>query len=655
MVEGLMAGLQKTVAQLTNVLDERNLQILQLQKKLESDATLKQLRGEKAALEHRCQTVQRNFRLHAKEAEESIRKRDERIAALSREVRGVEVPKAVEDGLSRQLDKQILQANERIQTVTTELRFTRNRLHGEEQTNRELSTRLLSLQQAMESHKLEKEAAIQQMQSEHRRELETSGQAVEVARDKAAHREKQAEMTRAERHLITQMKQLVKVYKKKVDAAEKTEGELQKATLRLSEMETYKLKFQEKQSQLEKTEEELGMTKAMAATARGEVERWKHMAKQHLAADEDLTPEALRRAVVCSFQETEKLTQKMTEAESAQQQGEAMLAERAEQLRKVTSQSERLRGTIMIKDRALDAVQKQRKQLDDRLKLLQLELTGERRTPTGDRTDRAIKSLQTQIIANEQALAERDALITELCKMKEEIMGSGATSHESLSATRTCATTEKEEKERLQKLVEAVSEENRILKMTEKVQVHTKSSSTAGDEMVAMRKEMERLQDALSAEQIAFREFRGDDGAEGGRKRRREDGGREELASLLRQVEAEQARAHIVKKYLEDAIKELRDLVNLVLGWEIRIQDDEWESCYTFRNLHNKHDGEVVFTRRKEANKEDEELEMSLNGYYISKWESNPTWRGCYSVGKYALFLAKTLVLEHDGAEGKSI
>eukprot|EP00922_Rhytidocystis_sp_ex-Travisia-forbesii_P010667 GHVS01015625.1.p1 GENE.GHVS01015625.1~~GHVS01015625.1.p1 ORF type:complete len:720 (+),score=154.40 GHVS01015625.1:35-2194(+) len=662
-----MTVMEKT--QITSKPEEANIQILQ--KAVRMDDILRDLRGDKAALEHRCQALQQKYQLQTKETEQSIRKRDARIAGLERDVRkigdsvgGSDVSSASDEVKWRQkLETQLKEAYGRMETIATELRATKKRFDEEEAKNRKLSSRVLSMEGISQRNNIDKQIQIQKVEASHREELERTREAAAVARGEAAHRQNQAEVTRSERDLFSQMKQLVKVYKKKVDAAEKTENELQKSKLLLTEMDASKQKVQEKQRQMERAEEQLGVAKAMEEAARCEVDKWQQMAKDHLRPDEQPTPEALQRTVICVFHERQQLMQKMTEAETSKQRGDDMLSEKSEQLRKVTSQCERLRSTVMIKDKAIESSQQQRKQLEDRFRLLQIELTGERRTPTGDRTERAIKSLQGQIAANEQALAERDKLVTELCKMKEDMDNpTSPTPREPTEAiSRACVGTETEEKKRLHKLVEALSEENRVLK-AKRVDICDDKRRANVDELSVMRNQMEKLKDKLSFEQTAFREYQHNHPEEGndGKKRRREEGG--DVTTLRKQVEAEQARAEIVKKYLEEAIADLREFVHVVLGWELRLQDDESESYYTLTNLNNKHDGSIVFTRRKddptrEKDEQQEMIDMRLNGYYISRWELNETWRNCYN-GNYPLFCAKTLVLEADemsggGAEGR--
>eukprot|EP00922_Rhytidocystis_sp_ex-Travisia-forbesii_P023693 GHVS01034742.1.p1 GENE.GHVS01034742.1~~GHVS01034742.1.p1 ORF type:complete len:201 (+),score=42.65 GHVS01034742.1:675-1277(+) len=155
--------LQTRVSELTSIVEERNLQLLQLRKKVESDETVRELRGEKASLEQRCQTAQRNFRLQAKESEESIQKS---ILTLTRDAE-IRQRRSVEGGgdakWRQTLEKKVQDSNDRIETLITELRFTKKRLHGEETKSRDLSTHAVKLEEAMEHSRLEQAAAIQQV------------------------------------------------------------------------------------------------------------------------------------------------------------------------------------------------------------------------------------------------------------------------------------------------------------------------------------------------------------------------------------------------------------------------------------------------------------------------------------------------------------
>eukprot|EP00922_Rhytidocystis_sp_ex-Travisia-forbesii_P023681 GHVS01034723.1.p1 GENE.GHVS01034723.1~~GHVS01034723.1.p1 ORF type:complete len:232 (+),score=40.30 GHVS01034723.1:675-1370(+) len=186
--------LQTRVSELTSIVEERNLQLLQLRKKVESDETVRELRGEKASLEQRCQTAQRNFRLQAKVVQiASVRKlvastqthtmknaqrnrksryrrgtsgNISRILTLTRDAE-IRQRRSVEGGgdakWRQTLEKKVQDSNDRIETLITELRFTKKRLHGEETKSRDLSTHAVKLEEAMEHSRLEQAAAIQQV------------------------------------------------------------------------------------------------------------------------------------------------------------------------------------------------------------------------------------------------------------------------------------------------------------------------------------------------------------------------------------------------------------------------------------------------------------------------------------------------------------
>eukprot|EP00921_Rhytidocystis_pertsovi_P020688 GHVQ01032998.1.p1 GENE.GHVQ01032998.1~~GHVQ01032998.1.p1 ORF type:complete len:486 (-),score=102.86 GHVQ01032998.1:1380-2837(-) len=258
-------------------------------------------------------------------------------------------------------------------------------------------------------------------------------QQVEFANTQIDQLQRQCIATKSERELFEKMQDLVKYYKKKVDATEKIQQDLDDANMKLTEMKEYRTRLQQQQKRLLASESRLTETELQLGDMRKHIDTWSHAVAGYLCDGEEATPENLQRYLVLKRQELKKSTDDCLKAQLTEREAELQLKLKATELKSKTAECERLTGETDILKKKICFLSESNERANQRIRILEIEVSWEGRmgtepatTDTADSKELAaarliVKSLQTSIAARESELSARDKLLEEFTLVRDRV------------------------------------------------------------------------------------------------------------------------------------------------------------------------------------------------------------------------------------------